>query len=548
MCNNFGKIVSVFLSISGCFSVNCMLQVKENSNFKLGIELQETSGLCPIALRDDSLQKKSIFKAIFNNSYIWHVEIDGNDIEFVTQPFTNRQFDELQFSMSSITKATTSLNEMGKRKFSFQDWINHISTILEKDKVHICEINDLFMNLYIEIPCCESWCPKFTPHVTIQHPLEWTMLLYSMMFMSYSEDPETGLRNLNSPCSSMTETYIKNTLPFQNVLKSEFSKEKSNANLPKISNTSSIKEQIHNLSFIVDITKESQDLFTLKRLLAQLYRDKMLNLMFLTAMTMETIGFDNNCLNNIDLLLDTYRNNQKLGQFDAKIYLDIMSRRPLSDLYRDIGGDDSVENLIPIVNLFSVDKISNGSKYIDVFSAIMMTEQNKFNKNIKSFCNANYGDQYYDNEGKVKDLSFLLEEKYNKDFFSEQMIAAYNRNLNINCSTLMNKTPSPFVFLLDFNPIVPYGAISPTAESLVKSLLKDGIITTTILRNMLDIPAHVQQYFREDYYKWVLNSISNPVYYETRPVISIKNGALEFDAIRHPYDLLSPPVFFGREK
>ena len=68
--------------------------------FKLGFEFQESSSLYPWALNNNSVQKKSIFSFHLNEraKELWHVEIDTNDIEFVTSPFLNTEQDDLEQS------------------------------------------------------------------------------------------------------------------------------------------------------------------------------------------------------------------------------------------------------------------------------------------------------------------------------------------------------------------------------------------------------------------------------------------------------------------
>jgi hypothetical protein len=65
--------------------------------FKIGFEFQEVNGLCPWAIADVRIQKKPIFSlnkvlgSDFPERPLWHVELDTNDIEFVTEPFSYKE-------------------------------------------------------------------------------------------------------------------------------------------------------------------------------------------------------------------------------------------------------------------------------------------------------------------------------------------------------------------------------------------------------------------------------------------------------------------------
>ena len=120
--------------------------------FKLGFEFQEKNGLVPKAKEDDELQKKPIFEVKYDEEKLWHVEIDGDDIEFVTVPFAyngqdKNELENLKKCMASI-KLSIELLKKNTSECDFTSWENEITKVLHsidtKYSVSYCsDINSL---------------------------------------------------------------------------------------------------------------------------------------------------------------------------------------------------------------------------------------------------------------------------------------------------------------------------------------------------------------------------------------------------------------------
>ncbi len=451
-------------------------------HFKLGIELQEVSGLCPWAKKNQQIQKQPIFKVKLNDLYTWHLEIDGNDIEFVSEPFIYEQKNQFEQCISGIKLSVECLKLLNKIEFSFEDWLNIIKDKFKQiNNIKIFEENPLFMKNTISIPS-EEWCPIFAPQITIQHPLEWTIPLYIAMTMS---SPIEYNGKFINKCNSAEEILLYHTLPFKKMI----------------------------LDLII-----SKDDTSINKII-NLYHNKLIGLMFIVAITMESIG--NLSEDDDKSLKDIFNSSQLFGQFDAKMQLILMSRRPLSQMYEDIGGDLALTSLIALTDKFiNYNKPLEQNSFSTVFETIMMSKENDFKENILLLHKANYGEQYFDNSKNQLDLSFFKQE-INKDF-----IIGQDEAINIAFSE----------HLID----------TTINEIYIQGLLKNGIITTTMLRNLNCIPIPIKKYFMENYYKSILDSISNTSD-NKRTILKLDNKKLEFEETFHPYDLLSPPIFLDHK-
>lgn len=185
-------IVPCFLT---CFFTDSTWATDEQSNklhimpFKLGFEFQESSSLCEWAEEDLSVQKKPLF-FVTNHGYrepLWHVVIDTSDIEFVTRPFYREEGEQVEKSLQSIISSFKILhNLLLENKIStFDNWLeellkayNNSSFIISCSQQNYKAVG----NKAIKLPDSESWKPVFSPQVTIQHPLEFTIPLYFGLF------------------------------------------------------------------------------------------------------------------------------------------------------------------------------------------------------------------------------------------------------------------------------------------------------------------------------------------------------------------------------
>ena len=78
-------------------SANCM-------PFKIGFEFQTCGGLCVWAKNNYNFQKRPIFYVEQNKKKIWHLEIDGTGLEFVTEPFSCKEKALLEVALRQIAE------------------------------------------------------------------------------------------------------------------------------------------------------------------------------------------------------------------------------------------------------------------------------------------------------------------------------------------------------------------------------------------------------------------------------------------------------------
>jgi hypothetical protein len=100
----------------------------QNMPFKLGFEFQKSSGLCKWASSILEIQKKPLFtlKHTLSKKQLWHVVIDTDDIEFVTEPFSHKQKIYLEYSAKSIVHAIGILQNLLKHNedLCFNHWVD----------------------------------------------------------------------------------------------------------------------------------------------------------------------------------------------------------------------------------------------------------------------------------------------------------------------------------------------------------------------------------------------------------------------------------------
>jgi hypothetical protein len=108
------NIRHIFLFFICIFGWSCSILTEAFSmKCKIGFEFQEVHKLCKDA--PITLQKVPIFTASFGGQKLWHLEIDTNDLEFVTVPFAmdnKADLELLKMCITSITTASKYLKEL----------------------------------------------------------------------------------------------------------------------------------------------------------------------------------------------------------------------------------------------------------------------------------------------------------------------------------------------------------------------------------------------------------------------------------------------------
>lgn len=298
--------VHFFMTLSPCYSMENEDFLNQRSipqmPFKLGFEFQEGSALCPWALKDNRIQKKPLFSlnikgtAAYSedeikNFSLWHVVIDTSDIEFVTKPFTDIK--SLGESINSIVLSFNILENLltDKTFITFENWVYSLQDFINihsPNKFEITFIESNFNRIRDKniVKPSGDWEPIFSPQVTIQHPLEYTIPLYFGLF---------GFKN-----SSYMMPFLA-SLPFIDLFKKAH-EEANSQNLRQV--MSGYEQKVSGLTFLHALT-----------------------LVQMTPNEEETES---------SFLAETLKTFTDYQQIDAKMRLTLMSRRPFSSMLNDI--------------------------------------------------------------------------------------------------------------------------------------------------------------------------------------------------------------------
>ncbi len=481
---------------------------KIENRFKIGFEFQEGTHLCEWAKGNKNFQKVPLFEIwnIQDKKLCYHVEIDGDDIELVTRPFTNEEEEQLAECITSIKYTLEILKNLfcyyshpanaEKREentpvsVTFNEWIIELRKFLAEDGVYqVCvkegetqqctgrtlsEMTLVFPKKGVEKSNWSfeeilNWSPVFVSHVTLQHRLELTIPIYLTLFGD--------------------ETSLRMALPHKGPLD-------------------------------ILLEQEEFDWEEFKRL----YVNKENGLIFLHAFTLlRMVPFNIKVkgipilhriesLGNIALELDrlllqeTLSQYRDSGQIDIKGRLLIMSRRPFSELFKGVVADKNIYQ----------GSFINGSEeisYINAFITAMHDyDYSGFEKYMRLFSKVNYGEQFFSDDGNTIDLRGFNE-----------------------CFTSTFKKSN---------------------EKLLNDLLKEGIVTIAMIRNfhedvliedtnprVTDSPVVIDLFEGSNWYDLVLASVQSP---EKTYIIKYKNelGILAKDFL---YDILSPAYFMHDE-
>ncbi|MBQ3565048.1 MAG: hypothetical protein IJA14_02775, partial [Alphaproteobacteria bacterium] len=223
--------------------------------FKIGFEFQETHNLCHFAKGNFLIQKKPIFAVMKGSQKLWHLEIDGEDIEFVTEPFDGvNSRDDIFLCIKSISETCNFLKSKNSpnQDVSFDILIDEQAispkekSLIERYKSINPALEKKYYNLerYLQSSLSEPtlsvvtngeiystikseklnissvWEARFMPQVTIQHHLENTIPLIIGLFISDARiSTEIELNILRSlPCFKEEELISDKYLTKENGL------------------------------------------------------------------------------------------------------------------------------------------------------------------------------------------------------------------------------------------------------------------------------------------------------------------------------------------
>ncbi len=311
--------------------------------FRIGIELQENHRLFPWGLDDNRLQKKPVFSVYqkASNSELFHVEIDTDDLEFVTPPFSYKEKDLFFQSMITIHKAVDILGSSS----NFYSWVKKLEGI---EEIYLKQ-HQLFNQIKLYAfqfhgkwnPSPDKWKPSFAPQVTIQHKLAATIPLYFSLF---------GFSGIN-------------ILPFK----------------------ASVPCRDLYLKVFADPCREDLPM------LAQQYTTPISGLTFLNALTLVCLTPADSTISDELLLEETLVAFLQTCQVDAKMRLSLLSRRPFSEMLRDIPRNNETD----YTNFFyySMTHKDNGNNQFGEFFNVP--------NDLKKI---NYGEQFFDDNGKPLSL------------------------------------------------------------------------------------------------------------------------------------------------
>lgn len=437
--------------------------------FKVGFEFQ-TSG---IVLSDEitndpsrmvQIQKKPIFKSVDKKGEeLWHVEIDGTDIEFVSVPFSDEMEDELKLSLAQIQQACDELDSLLKKqeKVSIGAWVANLGAYPKINVQYCHKQKDVLrspLNPYmLKFKKRKNYKNiTFNPQVTIQYPLEKIMPLF---FGLFGFDDVVEMRRLSTSIPNYDLLYgniLDNHESFQKAVQSTWPQH--------------LITKISGLAFLHAFTMTNMAISASSAAVPDVTTGKKQPLT------------DGHLLLNIEAEIAQQGNGVLLPQIDAKRNITFMSRRPFSSMFKNIE-----------------EKI----KYLEYFTK-NLEENNKYFNYIfevpKYLCKANYGEQFYDKNG-VLDLSHS-ENLIEKEFYSSY-------------------------------------------KDLIDRLLKRGIVTMSIIRNLKQVLMSTKEYFEplwieRNYYKYAVESVQDPTH---RYNLKVKGGAIELEKSSSHHDMLSPPWF-----
>ncbi|MBX3457751.1 MAG: hypothetical protein KF820_05260 [Candidatus Paracaedibacteraceae bacterium] len=434
--------------------------------FQVGFEFQELSSLCLWAQNQNNLKKKPIFSVFISGQErpIFHVEIDDTDVEFVTRPFNPMERDILATTIALVVQSLDllriSLNEKGEVSFGqwvdlldnmakYQDFPVKIKPNMDFSQLGPLRIPERFLPDKIDNPSegalviykNRDWQPIFGPQVTIQHPLEETIPLYFSLF---------GFDNplLIDCVSSMPLLGLYNTV---------------------LSESDS---------------KRLEDITTI-------LRSKVSGLVFLHALTMLSLVTDRGKPKaqlhpDQQAIAETRKLWEKYMQVDPKIKLLLMSRRPFSEMFKDI----------------------NQQGYQVIFEQ-MMGNNFRFtiHENVPGkFKHINYGINLLTTDGRYDSLNF----DWFRGYFNPGFVERNEDNLNY--------------------------------------LFREGIISTAMIRNLKDeIKADIfsKKYplnmMFDLYYQQAIESVEFP-----KSTYRIDRN-LGFSLVPSKFDVLSPPWFLDNK-
>lgn len=320
------------------------------NSFRLGLELETGKLFSDDILNWHRFHKEPLFTCTKDGRKLFHFEIDGSDVEFVTSPFSTKDESDLRDCISMIQKASAILKEQvnSETNFTLKKWYDQLESIglnLHKES--------LFEKLENQVISwkkgTQKWEGFFQPHATIQLPLEKVIEIVFEIF----ESVPTII------------SIFEASLPFKS--KDDF------------------------MNFIKSDTKT-------RKILLKKFNTKIDGLMFLMAETLLNLTipvFGNK--SEIELNENLMQDEIKFHQSCPKIFLHIMSRRPFSDMHHQLE-DESQK--VGFSNLFKMRMrnnllFTNLDSFLKYYNTGIFDEKIEFNGVPQNFEKINYAAYFF---------------------------------------------------------------------------------------------------------------------------------------------------------
>lgn len=525
---NKKTIKNIFLSLSllifqsFCWgSEEHIIEGSQSFPFKVGLELEEINQACHWAKDLPRIQKKELFsfgREVEENFFIklWHVVIDGANIEFVFPPFKHSELELLKEALHTMMDAARyiTIKDLAK-EFNEEELKERLAgkkILIGKGKFEEKIASDLKKTRY---PMPELSNPWFNLWV------EWLKT-----HQNYREEPEENLVSLWNNSSG--------NLPIlDNLFRGDLPPLLFSAWIDKIRNespnyiiklTDSYEEVINkeikliNLEFQPQVTLQYPLEYTLpllfglynyefspitRKLIESLphlgmlqnhspftdYLSKENGLIFLHALTLSSMIFQKDTPTLISEIYEDY----KRGQIDAKRRLDFMSRRPFSAMFQDIISHRDI----------NLEKL-----YIDIMRQNPFFSE-LFLQNDAVWCSTghlNHGEEFFQEE-RPFDLSWI------KENFTQDFKDVLEKNYFLSEAT---------------NSLLRNGVfITEMVKYLNHETMPLRLINTTIVRPTLIL---------EEFYEKAIRTIQCPF---SQYIFNVEERCLE--EVLTNYDTLSPP-------
>ncbi|MDR1597519.1 MAG: hypothetical protein LBR89_01095 [Holosporales bacterium] len=368
--------------------------------------------------KKDYAQKKPIFAIHSNGRKLYHVEIDGDELEFVTVPFSDKERVSVEECIKSISSATKILiqllNNAPGNKINFGAWVSGLRRAFVNTKLEIIEMETLEKCKTKSIQASKDTngniTVEYSPQVTIQHPLKYAILVSSTIM---GKDDT----NRYKPDDDIANTAIGGLIFLQ----------------------------AHTMGRMVEVL-------------------------------LDKYGKEISDEEKLSVLVEAFHTG---GQTNAKMYIPLMSRRPFSDMLREIvispRNDANVTDDTSRALWADKKKTPNGAKYLTIFEESMAN--NIYYRSLQvpnMFYKANYARKYVDEHGNR--INFL------RDGFIREI------DVDSVCRKYYNETESP------------------AFRRKLRFLLENGILSTTFFR-LLNNGTKGPNCFKKSYYKDVFKSI-----------------------------------------